>query len=164
MALEEDRALVIERLSIYCWGNDVHSRAMIEDCFTADALWEGTVYDVHPVGPLRGRERIVDWLAGFWPHQRDQRRHMVMNSAVEELESDRALLLAYIVLTSARDREVTVVTTGYYRVRLRREGGVWKIEELFGGFDAPFWPGKLDTLSEGGRRRHGLLGDPARAP
>lgn len=158
-----DHALIAERLARYCWGNDVHSRAMLEDCFCAEALWEGTVGDAHAVGPLRGRERIVDWLSGFWPHQRDQRRHMVMNSVVEELTGDRALLLAYVLLTSARDGEVTVVTTGYYRVRLRRDGGEWRIDELFGGFDAPFWPGKLEQLSERGRRRHGLLGDPAGA-
>jgi hypothetical protein len=158
-----DRHLVVERLAVYCWANDVHSQAMLEECFAADAAWEGTVGDQHQVGPMRGRDRIVAWLAGFWPHQRDQRRHMVMDFAIEEIDSDRALLLSYVLLTSARDGAVTVVTTGYYRVRMVRELEGWKIAELFGGFDAPFWPGKLERLSERGHRRHGLLGDPAEA-
>jgi hypothetical protein len=158
-----DRDLIVEKLAAYCWANDVHSRAMLEECFVADAVWEGTVCDEHHVGTMRGRGRIVDWLAGFWPHQRDQRRHMVTGFAIEELDSDRALLLSYVLLTSARDGAVTVVTTGWYRARMAREADGWKIVELFGGFDAPFWPGKLERLSERGRRRHGLLDDPAEA-
>ena len=37
------------------------------------------------------------------------------------------------------------------------------IVERLAAFDAPFWPGKLERLSEGGRCRHGLLDDPAEA-
>lgn len=152
-----DEQTIVERLARYCWANDIHGREQLEDCFTADAVWEGTVHDVHAVGPLRGREEIVGWLAGFWPHQRDQRRHMVMDEVVEECGARRARLTSYVLLTSARDGEVSVVTTGFYRAELEREDDGWRFTSLFGGFDAPFWPGTLERLSERGRRRHGLL-------
>ena len=38
------------------------------------------------------------------------------------------------------------------------DAGHWRIGRLLGGFDAPFWPGKVEDLGERGRRRHGLLG------
>jgi hypothetical protein len=44
-----------------------------------------------------------------------------------------------------------------------READGWKTVALFSGFDGPFTPGQDDRLSERGRRRHGLLGDPAEA-
>jgi hypothetical protein len=147
-------------LARYCWAYDERRSDLLEDCFTEDAVWEGIVAATQTVGPLCGRDRIVAWLTGFWPHQRDQRRHMLNNFVVESSSATEGEIYAYLFLSSARGGSVTLETTGFYRANLVAYDGRWRIRRLFAGFDAPFWPGKLENLSEPARRRHGLLGGP----
>jgi len=108
-----------------------------------------------------GRSAIVDWLTEFWPHQHHQPRHVLLNTVLERSSAQEASTLSYLLLTTASSGRVSVATTGFYRLALVREGGGWQIAQMFAGFDAPFWPGKLDRLSEQGRRRHGLFEDAA---
>jgi hypothetical protein len=154
-----ERSLIVERMHRYCWGYDERRVDLLGDCFTDDAVWEGNVAGRTPVGPISGREGILDWLTGFWPHQHDQRRHMLVNSLIEEQSETDAVVLCYLLLTSAREEQVKLETIGFYRVRLSREGDAWRIAHLFAGFDAPFWPGRLESLSQRGRVRHGLQAD-----
>ena len=151
--------LVIERVARYCWSYDERRADLLADCFTDDGCWEGNVLGKVPVGPFAGRERIVRWLTEFWPHQHDQRRHMLLNNLVESLTKDRAVTLSYLLLMSSDGMASKVECTGFYRCELRREGQVWRIARMTACFDAPFWPGQLDSMSERGKRRHGVLGD-----
>ncbi len=153
--------LVIERVARYCWAYDERRADLLADCFTQDGIWEGNVLGKVPVGPFAGRERTIEWLTGFWPHQHDQRRHMLLNNLVESLSGDSAVTLSYLLLMSSDGTASKVECTGFYRCELQREGLVWRIARMTAGFDAPFWPGQLDSMSERGKRRHGVLADPA---
>lgn len=134
----EDRALIAERVHRYGWGYDERDRDLLADCFAADAVWEGNVMGAQPVGPIEGREAIVGWLAEFWEQQHDQRRHIFTNVIVDDLTSSVAVAHAYLLLTSAAGGTVAPVTTGPYRLVMRREPDSWRIERLVAGFDAPF--------------------------
>lgn len=140
----------------YCWSYDERRAEALRDCFAEDGVWEGLVMGEIPIGPFAGGATILEWLTRFWPHQHDQRRHMIVNPLVVEDGPGEATVLAYLLLMSARDSAAKLETTGFYRVRVRHEEDRWRIVHLFGGFDAPFWPGKLEQLSERGRRRHGI--------
>jgi hypothetical protein len=160
---EPGASTLAEPLARYCWAYDERRPELLADCFTEDGVWEGIVTAAEVIGPFRGRERIVEWLTGFWPHQRDQRRHVLNNFLVDSRSATAAEVYAYLQLYSARDGSVKLETTGFYRVQLVADEGRWRIRHLFAGFDAPFWPGRVENLSEGARRRHGLLDgeDPA---
>jgi hypothetical protein len=147
-----------EVVSRYCWAFDQHRPDLLEECFTEDAVWEGAVSGSEAVGPIRGRARILEWLSGFWPHQHDQRRHILTNFLVEHLAAETAEIHAYLLLTSAKDGAVSLETTGFYRTQLALVDERWRIRHLFAAFDAPFWPGKVENLSDRGRARHGLFG------
>ncbi len=151
--------LVIERVARYCWAYDERRADLLADCFTQDGIWEGNVLGKVPVGPFAGRERTIKWLTEFWPHQHDQRRHMLLNNLVESLSNESAVTLSYLLLMSSDGMAPKVECTGFYRCELRREGQVWRIARMTACFDAPFWPGQLDSMSERGKRRHGVLGD-----
>jgi hypothetical protein len=152
-----ERCLIAERPSRYCWGYDERRADLLGECFAEDAVWEGTIAGSQRVGPLTGRERILEWLTEFWPHQRHQPRHVLLNTIIEEQSEDQARTLSYLLLTTARRGQVAISTTGFYRLSLARLEGTWQIVHLFAGFDAPFWPGKLERLGERGRARHGLF-------
>ena len=153
-----DRQLFTERIARYCWAYDERRLPLLADCFTAEAIWEGNVRGAVPIGPFQGRDKVAKWLSDFWPHQHDQRRHMILNTIVEEQTADTAVTLSYLLLMSSDGHDIAIETSGFYRVSYRREGRDWRIARLTAGFDAPFWPGKIETMSERGRARHGVLG------
>lgn len=153
------RQMVIERVARYCWAYDERRADMLADCFTNDATWRGTVLNKVPIGPLRTRQGIIDWLTDFWPHQHDQRRHMVLNNIVENLDEKHAVTLSYLLLMSSDGKTSKIECTGFYRCALSCEGGIWRISDMLAGFDAPFWPGALEQMSTKGRQRHGVFDD-----
>ena len=153
-----DRSSFCERIARYCWAYDERRIDRLGECFTEDAIWEGNVLGRVPIGPFVGREAIVDWLRKFWPHQKDQRRHMLLNTIVEQQATDTATTLSYLLLMSSTGDAMSMESMGFYRTTYRRQSADWQISRLTAGFDKPFWPGSLETLSARGRVRHGVLG------
>lgn len=155
----EARQLVVERVARYCWAYDERRDDLLADCFTDDGIWEGNVLDKIEIGPFETRKGIVDWLTGFWPHQHDQRRHMLLNNIVESLDATSAVTFSYLLLMANDSKQATIETTGFYRCEHVKQDGVWRIARMTACFDSPFWPGDLDQMSSRGRRRHGILED-----
>lgn len=151
-----DRFAITERIARYCWSYDERQIDQLRACFTEDAIWEGSVLGQVKIGPFTGKDHIVAWLSDFWPHQKDQRRHMLVNTIVEELSDDQAVTLSYLLLMASSGDCVSLETTGFYRTTYRKTGADWKISRLTAGFDKPFWPGKLEKLSNRARARHGV--------
>lgn len=162
-AATANRQLIIERIHRYCWGYDERQTEALAACFTEDAVWEGNVLGRIKIGPFTGRETIINWLQEFWPHQHDQRRHMILNTIVEEQTSNTATTWSYLLLMSSKGTSMSLETCGFYRVNYRREGEQWRIAHLMAGFDKPFWPGELEKLSPKGRTRHGIDRDEAQS-
>jgi hypothetical protein len=132
-----DRGLIAERVARYAWGFDERDRSLLGDCFTAEAIWEASVMGRERLGPVTGREAIVDYLAGFWAGQDDQRRHMFTNVVTSELTAERAVSHAYLLLTAARGERLSLATAGVYRFALSSAAGDWRIHHLACGFDVP---------------------------
>jgi hypothetical protein len=154
-----DRNLFCERIARYCWAYDERRVGLLGDCFTEDAIWEGNVLDQVPIGPFNGRDTIIKWLSEFWPHQKDQRRHMLLNTIVEEQGSDTAITLSYLLLMASTGTAMSMESMGFYRTAYRRENDHWRIARLTAGFDKPFWPGELKKMSPKGRKRHGVAAE-----
>lgn len=133
-----DRLAIAERVHLYGWGYDERDREVLSDCFTPDGTWEGHIMGTDQVGPFSGRDAVVEFLAGFWDEQTDQRRHIFTNVVVSNLSAGRAVAHAYLTLTAATGGERATVTNGPYRFELRQDEGVWRISRLAAGFDAPF--------------------------
>ncbi len=93
---------------------------------------------VDTIDPHRGRGAVVEFLAGFWSIQTDQRRHIFTNVVITDLDESTAVAHAYLLLTAASNGVMAPITTGPYRLAMRREQGVWRIARLVAGFDAPF--------------------------
>ena len=152
-----DRLAILERLHRYGWTYDERRADLLGDCFAENGVWAGNVMGEVAIGPFEGRGEIVRWLTGFWPHQRDQRRHMFLNAVIEEQDADRARALSYLLLFGAKRASARLETSAFYRVDLRKEDDAeWRITHMFAGFDAPFWPGALEQLSPRARERHGI--------
>lgn len=134
-----DRVLIGERIHRYGWGYDERRADQLADCFTAEGIWEGSIMGGDQVGPHVGRDTVVSFLTDFWAIQTDQRRHIFTNIIVDDLTDTDAVAHAYLMLTAAADATMNTITTGPYRLAMRKESdGVWRIARLSAGFDAPF--------------------------
>ena len=133
-----DRLTIMERLNRYAWGYDVPDLAMLRDSFTSDAVFFMQMKDGKEWGPLRGRDLIVDWMANVKKDQSGQRRHSITGLVFDELADDRAAVRCFLVVTSAEDGAVNLVTTGGYRIELGREASTWRIRKLELLLDAVF--------------------------
>ena len=133
-----DRLAIAECIHRYGWGYDERDREPLGDCFTEDGIWEGSVMGVDTIDPQQGRGAVVEFLTGFWATQTDQRRHIFTNVVITDLDESTAVAHAYLLLTAASEGVMAPVTTGPYRLEMRREHGLWRIARLVAGFDAPF--------------------------
>ena len=131
-------AAMIDRMSRYAWAFDERRPDLLADNFTEDATWTADIRGEQRIGPHVGRDAIVAFMSGFWPEQTDQRRHMILNHLVTELDGDSGTIISYHLLMSAA-AELVPVTSGFYSVRMRHEAdGCWRISSLLAGYDIPF--------------------------
>jgi ketosteroid isomerase-like protein len=146
-----------DRLHRYCWGFDERRHDVLVDTFTADAVWVGDVMGETSIGPHRGRDAVLSWLAAFWEHQRDQRRHVVTNFVLEEMSDTTATAMAYLLLLGASKSSAALEAAGLYRVEYRLEqDGAWRISHLTAGFDAPFWKTEVESMEPWVRELFGI--------
>jgi hypothetical protein len=131
-----DRLLVVETLARYGWAYDERRYEVLESVFTEDAVFAGSIAGE---GAFRheGRKTVVDWLAGIWPQQLDQRRHLYTNPVIEHLTDRECTLCVSFGLFASSDTS-RLVTTGWKRVQLRKQDGKWLISEIYDGLDRPF--------------------------
>jgi hypothetical protein len=137
-----DSSTPLAALHRYAWGYDERATDILRSVFTDDATFEGRIASAGrgtDIGPIRGRDAIVDWLAESMKMQDDQRRHCILNHLTIAESSSTVELQAYLLLTAARSGSVHVVTTGFYRAWLTRTPSEpWRIRRLFAGFDSPY--------------------------
>jgi ketosteroid isomerase-like protein len=143
----EIRGLLADRMYRYCWGFDERQEHVLAGCFTEDAVWVGDVMGETRVGPHEGRDAVLAYLTGFWPHQRDQRRHVVTNFVVEEIDGDTARGMAYLLLVGSTRAATGLEAAGLYCLDYRREtDGEWRISRLSAGFDVPYWRMEVEEM------------------
>jgi hypothetical protein len=153
----DPRQAVQEVVHRYCWAFDERRADLLRECFTEDGTWEANVMGETRVGPFRGQAQVQEWLSRFWSHQRDQRRHLVLNFIVEDLTDDRATGLAYLLLMGSSDAASRMESVGFYRMEFRNDAGTWRIASLMAGFDAPYWRMDVGEMSPRVRQLFGIL-------
>jgi hypothetical protein len=133
------RAVLSDRMARYAWSFDERQPELLAECFTADATWVANIRNETIIGPFVGRDAVVEYMSSFWDAQRDQRRHMIMNSLVTEQSEDSATIYTYHLLVSVTTEAIVPVTCGFYEVRMQRGAdGVWRISSLLAGYDLAF--------------------------
>jgi hypothetical protein len=156
----DPRQALQEVIHRYCWAFDERRADILGECFTEDGTWEASVMGETRVGPFVGQAQVQEWLSRFWDHQRDQRRHLILNFIVEDLQADRATALAYLLLMGSCDAASRMESVGFYRLDFRNDAGTWRIASLAAGFDSPFWKMDVSEMSPRVRALFGILDAP----
>lgn len=156
----DPRQALQEVVHRYCWAFDERRGDLLRECFTEDGTWEASVMGETRVGPFIGQVQVQEWLSRFWNHQRDQRRHLILNFLVEDLREDGATALAYLLLMGSSDAATRMESVGLYRLDFRNEAGTWRIASLVAGFDSPFWKMDVSAMAPRVRALFGILAAP----
>jgi 3-phenylpropionate/cinnamic acid dioxygenase small subunit len=147
MTIDElsSRLEILDVIAKYAVHMDEGEFEALEPLFAEDA-----VFDVSPdpeivPNPLRGRDAIIDALrARHELVQKDsQHRHVMTNTAFDELDGDRARTRTFLtVLSAPHTGGVNVRGCGLYSDVLERRDGRWVIAERKVMLDA-LGPGRV---------------------
>ncbi|KQV36994.1 nuclear transport factor 2 family protein [Rhizobium sp. Root1204] len=135
----EDRWLISDAMSKYVWGYDEGDFDLLGDAFTEDATASGKVANTDiGWGPMNGRAEIVSVLSSIRAGQTDQRRHTVSNILFDELTGTTAAVRCSLILVATEKGEPRLVTGGWYRYKLIKQGDVWRIKHQDALLDSKF--------------------------
>ncbi|MGI9414012.1 MAG: nuclear transport factor 2 family protein [Hyphomicrobiales bacterium] len=126
---------VTEKLKIHellgraAYAFDERDIEMLERCFAPEATMLVTIVDGQTFGPFDGREAIMGLMKATLDSQTDMRRHTISNFIFEEEGDDRARVLSTVVVTSAENGEIKLVTSGVYDDVVTRTDDGWQIAD-----------------------------------
>jgi ketosteroid isomerase-like protein len=129
------RFAVHQSLARYAFALDQQDLEALKAVLTEDATWAFKIAGESDIGPIVGREAILEFVRDAMDAETDQRRHNLVNVVFHRADADTALVRAYLMLTSNAGGNAGVVATGVYSFRLEHAGGEWRVAELFLGAD-----------------------------
>jgi hypothetical protein len=131
-----DRYAIQDSVLRYSYAYDEHNRSALRELLTENATYAYTVSG-SPLTEITGRDTLVAWLGDIMNSQPDQRRHIMTNVVIDELQRDHATVAAYSTLFSVRAQAV-LVTTGFKRFELVKDADRWRIAYILDGLDRSF--------------------------
>jgi hypothetical protein len=121
------------------WGYDENDVDLIAAQFTDGAsmtMQIGREGDV--IGPFEGREAIRKLHADSLEAQTDQRRHNLSNLVIVKETADSASTTTNLTLLSIENGAMKVLSSGWYRDELIKQGDSWLIASRHIYLDLPY--------------------------
>jgi hypothetical protein len=131
------RAQIAEAFYRFGIGHDECRADVAGSCFTEDVTYQVALGSAVPFTTFTGRATVEERLTAIFAEMSDQRRHVISNVLVEELDlaAGTASALAFGAVTVAADGLV-LGSSVFYTGELRRdEDGCWRFSEFFIGMD-----------------------------
>jgi hypothetical protein len=132
------RAQIAEAFYRFGVAHDEARVDVVVSCFTEDTVFEVAQGQAQAFTSFHGRDELFDRLTRIIAQQSDQRRHVISNVLVEQLdlEAGTATALAFSVVTVAANG-LSVGASVIYTADLRRESdGCWRFSYFFIGMDS----------------------------
>ena len=122
-----DRQAIADLFSEYAWALDVADWDLLRQVFHEDASLTLELTGADTVGP---RAAVVDFISSTSEGQDDQRRHVVTNLRYESEGEEDAVVTATLTLLVTADGELSVQSTGVFRIEVVFEAGRWQFREF----------------------------------
>jgi hypothetical protein len=111
---------------------------VLGDTFTKDADFTIAITDGDTIGPIDGRDAIVEFCSSTVHEQTDQRRHVITNVRIGPQTETEADVTAILTLIVVADGELNVKSSGLYRTRAVLDGDRWRFASMHLTLDLPF--------------------------
>jgi ketosteroid isomerase-like protein len=128
-----DYAQVCDVFARYAAAMDDNEFGMLRAVFSDDAVFTVDITGGPTVGPFESGDAIVEFISSTTEEQQDQRRHVITNIRID---GDTAYGILSLFVTA--DGQLTVQTTGVYRVTLVDSGGEVRFSEMYLTLDRPY--------------------------
>lgn len=131
------RAQIAEAFYRFGIGHDECRADVAGSCFTDDVVYEVARGSAQAFTTFTGRATVEERLTAIFDEMADQRRHIISNVLVEELDlvAGTAQALAFGAVTVAADGLVLGASV-FYTADLRRDtDGCWRFSYFFIGMD-----------------------------
>jgi SnoaL-like domain len=124
MTASADIQQTLHRLA---WGTDLRRIDYIEACYTPEARFTVTGDKGRVV---EGRDAILQGIESTWSKTPPSiGHHLITNSLVERESDTDADVVSYKTVVRVVDGKPTIVSSGWYRDHLVKEGDVWLIDD-----------------------------------
>jgi ketosteroid isomerase-like protein len=131
-----DRNDVENLLNSYSLAYDSNDMTLMEDCFTADAVFSMKIADNEPMS-FETRDVIMKLMTDSLASQTDQRRHANTNLIVRA-DGDVVRTTSYLTLTAVENGEITLLSSGVYSNEVVQDEGKLRVRKMHLDLDRPY--------------------------
>ena len=133
-----DRSAIDQLFADYGWPMDSREFSVLGGTFTEAAEFTIVITGGDTIGPISGRDAIVEFCSSTVGEQTDQRRHVITNVRIGDQTDTDAEVTAILTLIVVADGALTVKSSGLYRTRVVRDGDAWRFASMHLTLDLPF--------------------------
>ena len=134
-----DRNAIEQLFADYGWPMDTQEWPVLESVFADDAQFTITIPGMDAIGPINGRDAIVEFCSSTVGDQTDQRRHVISNVRITNETDTTADVYAILTLVVVADGALAVQSSGMYRTQVAvQTDGKWRFTSMVIELDLPF--------------------------
>jgi uncharacterized protein (TIGR02246 family) len=134
-----DRSAIEQLFADYGWPMDTREWDVLATVFTEDAEFTITIPGSDAIGPVNGRDAIVEFCSSTVGDQIDQRRHVITNVRITNETDSAADVYAILTLIVVAEGALAVKSSGLYRTKAVKEAdGKWRFSSMLLELDLPF--------------------------
>jgi hypothetical protein len=139
MDSHEIRLAAEDLFADYAWAIDQHEPELLREVFAEDATFAMEIPSTGvKVGPIEGRDAVVEFIAGSLAEQTDSRRHTITNFRTTVATEEAEQVRAYLNLSIVDGDEFALRATGVFHVDLAATGHGRRIAALSLSLDRQF--------------------------
>ena len=131
-----DRNDIENLLNSYSLAYDSNDMVLMEDCFTADAVFSMKITDNDPMS-FETRDVIMKLMRDSLASQTDQRRHANSNLIVRS-EGGVTKTTNYLGLSAVENGEIKLLSSGVYSNEIVEDEGKLRIRKMHLDLDRPY--------------------------
>jgi hypothetical protein len=128
-----DYAQVCDVFARYASAMDDNAFKVLREVFTDDATFTVDITGGPTVGPYESGDAIVEFISSTTQEQQDQRRHVITNVRIDGAEA-----YGILSLFVTADGQLTIQTTGVYKVSLADDAGRVRFSSMYLTLDRPY--------------------------
>ena len=111
------------------WGGDQRELQCLKDGYTSDVRWVRQVSE-DQVETVEGLDAILARTQEVWAkNPAAKNRHVISNVFIQRETASEAEVTSYKTMIRTIDGKAVIASTGWYRDRMVKEDGVWKVKD-----------------------------------
>ncbi len=123
----------------YAWPLDTRDWDGFDDLFTDDVSATISIAGKQVMGPLEGKDTVIETFSGAAKEQTDVRRHVISNLRLKPVSDAEVDATAILTLLVVEEGKLELKSSGLYLTRIvRGDDKKWRFKEMQIALDVAF--------------------------